>query len=83
MMMPRKDDAYNKVMKGLKSTKGLTKTQRAELDRLKAMGEKQAAADRARRNNQTKALNKKAEREYEKRWKGRGGDDVVDTGMFR
>jgi hypothetical protein len=78
-----KDDTFDQVMKGLKGTKGLTKAQQAELAKRKAMGEKQAASDRARRNNQTKALNKKAEREYEKRWKGRGGDDVIDTGMFR
>ena len=82
--MARKDPTFDTVMKGVNGTKGLTKAQRAELDKRRIEGEKRAANDRARRNNQTKALNKKAEREYEKRWKNRGGgDDVVDTGMFR
>lgn len=80
--MARKDDTFDKVMKGVNGTKGLTKAQRAELDKRRIEGEKKAANDRARRNNQTKALNKKAEREYEKRWENRGGDDVIDSGMF-
>lgn len=79
--MASKDPTFDAVRKGLNSTKGLTKAQRAELDKRKIEGEKKAANDRARRNNQTKALNKKAEREYEKRWKNRGGDDVIDSGM--
>ena len=82
--MARKDPTFDTVMKGANGTKGLTKAQQAELDKRRIEGEKSAANDRARRNSQTKALNKKAEREYEKRWKNRGGgDDVVDTGMFR
>jgi hypothetical protein len=80
MMMP--DDTFDKVMKGLKSTNGLTKAQRAELDKRLVKGNAQASSDRTRRNTQTKAFNKKAEREYEKRWKNRGGDNVSDTGMF-
>lgn len=80
--MARKDPTFEAVRKGLNSTKGLTKAQQAELDKRRIEGEKRAANDRARRNNQTKAMNKKAEREYEKRWAKRGGDDVTDTGMF-
>jgi hypothetical protein len=60
--------------------------ERAEQDKRKQRGTDQAAWDRYRRNNQSKALSKKAEREAEQRWKNRGGgggDDVIDTGMFR
>jgi hypothetical protein len=78
----KRDSTFDKVMKGLNSTQGDSKAKRAEADRRKEAAEKQAANDRARRKTQTKALNKKAEREYEKRWKGRGGDDVIDSGMF-
>lgn len=57
--------------------------ERAEQDKRKTRGTDQAAWDRYRRGNQAKAINKKAEREAEKRRKGRGGDDgVIDTGMF-
>jgi septal ring factor EnvC (AmiA/AmiB activator) len=69
MMMA--DDTFNKVMKGLKSTKGLTKAQQAELDKRRAKGEAQAANDRKRRATQKKAKDRH-----------RGNDGVIDTGMF-
>ena len=81
-MTSKDDDTFDKVMKGLKGTRGESNADRTKKDKRKVMGEAQAVNDRARRNNRTKALNKKDEREYEKRWKNRGGDDVTDTGMF-
>jgi hypothetical protein len=81
-MAAKDDGTFDKVMKGLKGTRGESNADRAENDKRKIKGEAQAASDRARRNNRTKAQNKKDEREYQKRWKGRGGDDVTDTGMF-
>jgi DNA repair protein RadC len=69
MMMAKKDDTFNKVMKDHKGTKGLTKAQQAELDRRKALGEKQAANDRKRRETQRRA-------------KQRRDDGVIDSGMF-
>ena len=78
-----KDNTFDQVMKGLNSTKGASNAERAEAERRRKQGEKQAANDRARRKTKAQAAKKKAEREYEARWKGRGGDDVIDTGMFR
>jgi len=69
--MARQDDTFNKVMKGVNGTKGLTKAQRAELDRRRAKGEAQAANDRQRRDTQKKAKDRR-----------RGDDGVIDTGMF-
>jgi hypothetical protein len=80
-MTAKDDDTFDKVMKGLKGTRGESSADRAEKDKRLVKGRDQAANDRARRNNKTKALNKKDEREYQKRWKNRGGD-VTDTGMF-
>jgi hypothetical protein len=71
MMMAKKDDTFDKVMKGIKSTKGLTKAQQAELDKRKAKGEDQATNDRKRRATQKKAKDRR-----------RGDDGVIDTGMF-
>jgi hypothetical protein len=65
-------DVFKKVLGTLNSTTGESTTDRAEKDKRRAEGEKKAANDRARRNTQTKALNKKAEREYEERWNSRG-----------
>lgn len=65
-------DIFKKVLGALNGTTGESTADRAESDRRKAEGERKAANDRARRNTQTRALNKKAEREYEERWKDRG-----------
>lgn len=65
------DDTFDKVMKGLKGTKGLTKAQQAELDKRRKQGEAQAANDRKRRATQKKAKDRR-----------RGDDGVIDTGMF-
>lgn len=81
-MASKDDDTFDKVMKGLKGTRGESNADRAKKDKRKVRGEAQAVNDRARRNNRTKALNKKDEREYEARWKNRGEDNVTDTGMF-
>jgi hypothetical protein len=69
--MPDKDDTFNKVMKGLKGTKGDSKATRAEADKRKARGEEQAAHDRKRRAVQRKIKDR------------RDDDGVIDTGMFR
>jgi hypothetical protein len=63
---------FDKVLKGVNSTTGESTSDRAEKDKRKAKGETQAANDRTRRNTQTRALNRKEEREYEERWKERG-----------
>lgn len=69
--MTKKDDTFNKVMKGVNGTKGLTKTQQAEQDKRRAKGEDQAANDRKRRATQKKAKDRR-----------HGDDGVIDTGMF-
>jgi hypothetical protein len=72
MMMASKDSEFDKVMKGLKGTKGESNAKRAEQDKRRAKGEAQAANDRQRRATQKRAKDR------------RGGDDgVIDSGMFR
>jgi hypothetical protein len=71
MMMAKKDDTFDKVMKGIKSTKGDSNAKRAEMDKRKARAEDQAAFDRSRRDLRRRAL---------KRIEGDNG--VIDTGMF-
>jgi hypothetical protein len=71
MMMAKKDDTFDKVMKGLKSTKGDPNAKRAEMDKRRARGEDQAANDRTRRGRQRRALKR-----------NEGDNGVIDTGMF-
>jgi hypothetical protein len=59
-------------MQGVNGTTGETNPERAEKDKRRAEGEAKAANDRTRRNTQTKALNRKEEREREERWNQRG-----------
>jgi hypothetical protein len=69
MMMAKKDDTFNRVMKGLKGTTGDSNAKRAEADKRKAKGEDQAAHERKRRAVQKRVVDRR-------------DDDVTDTGMF-
>lgn len=71
--MAKKDETFDKVMKGVNGTKGLTKAQQAELDKRRKQGEAQAANDRKRRDTQKRAKDRR---------RNDGNDGVVDTGMF-
>lgn len=71
-----KDSVFNKVMKGLNSTTGDSAKDRREASERKVKGRDQAAQDRARRNNATKAQNRADEArrkaESDERWGRRG-----------
>ncbi len=70
------DGVFKKVMDGIRSTSGDSPQERREQAQRKVQGRDQAAQDRARRNTQTKAFNRKEEArkkaESDERWGRRG-----------
>jgi hypothetical protein len=65
---------YEKVMKGLRKQSGMTQEEREEKARRLTMGEQQ--------NKKFKADQERAKKLRDKKRRGHGGDDVIDTGMF-
>ena len=65
---------YEKVMKGLRKQSGMTQEEREEKARRHTMGEQQAKKFTAQQERAKKLRDKKR--------RGHGDDDVIDSGMF-
>lgn len=65
---------YDKVMKALRKQGGMTQAEREEKARRLTMGTEQA--------KKFKADQERAKKLRDKKRRGHGGDDVIDSGMF-